>query len=313
MKRSQISYLRRLHDIDERDDCHRKNKRVQGYSILNKMFLSCFICDVEDDAATTACEQDDPTMIPMRGAIEDRRYDIVRTNLRQKCDPDDPNEEIAFRSVYMTGLEYSIYTGDWKMATLFFLNSADPTYNCFDGTILKSTPSHYHSISDVDLRERSCRVYSHPAFAKVLRQRRKGRGYNQISGFDGLYCLANSDHAESDQVMSSLWLMKNCYDCNISPLKPMRALVKITRKHIFTIGRQDIWYSRFEKKVHTILLCLRFRMDKGRKKREIRSTNIPNEVAIHILEFIMDDILNDVIHNSLRITTERAIANVGGF
>ena len=60
----------------------------------------------------------------MRNAIEERRYDIVQFNLRRNIN--DPNEEIPFQNVYMTGLEYSIYKGDWKMAILFFLHSADP-------------------------------------------------------------------------------------------------------------------------------------------------------------------------------------------
>ena len=82
----------------------------------------------------------------MRQAIECRRYDIVLSNLRSKYGPNDPNEEIPFRNVYMTGLEYSVYNCDWRMAILFFVQSADPSYNCFDGTIIEGQSKSFSSI-----------------------------------------------------------------------------------------------------------------------------------------------------------------------
>ncbi len=244
---------------------------------------------------------------PMREAIKAQRYDLVHSNLQNKICPIDPNEEIHFDTVYMTGLEYAIYKGDWKMAILFFVNSADPAYNCFDGTILKYSRS----------EGRYVHSHCHTAFLEDTqsKRRRRRKFTTRIAGFDGLHCLVNR-RCKMDKVMSSLWLMKQAYENDeISiPPKPIIETICITRRHISNIDCQDIWNAKFCTMIRTCLLCFRtcineknMRLKSARATKKIRKGKLPNDVSIHILEYIIDDILCEVIQEVLRGTALNAI------
>lgn len=236
----------------------------------------------------------------MRDAIEERRYDIVHYNLRNNSCPNDPNEEINFDTVYMTGLEYSIYNGDWKMAIVFFINSADPAYNCFDGTILKYSRS----------QGRYVQSHSHPAFLEERKSRTGDRRRKcvRIAGFDGLYCLVNSKKRNLDKLMSSLWLMRQAHEIQESPPKKMMEMIACSRRHICNVGCDHIWNTQFCTIIHTCLLCLRccFNNQCHRSSKSQRE-KLPNDVSIYILEYIMDDVLGDVIQEVLRVIAGKAI------
>lgn len=241
--------------------------------------------------------------ISMVDAIKQGRYDVVHLHLQSRTCSSDPNEEIKFDTVYMTGLEYSIYGGDWKMAILFFINSADPAYNCFDGTILK----HSRRLG------RYVHSHSHPAFMESNRRGRDGnhnrrKKCNRIPGFEGLYCLANSKKCDKEKVLSSLWLMRRAYENEKSPPRPMMDTVSLTREHICNIGCHDIWNSSFCDIIYTCLLCLRYCF--GNRRSQYSSSpraKLPNDISIHILEYIMDDVLCDAIQEVLRGITFNAI------
>jgi hypothetical protein len=263
----------------------------------------------------------------MRNAIEARKYSIVRSNLQGNCYPDDPNEEIPFLEVYMTGLEYSVYSNDWKMGILFFLNGADPAYNCFDGTILESPNNRVASRRDRDTSSsrRRTRSSTHPAFlenksSKSRSQKRRSKRSSNIPGFDGLYCLVDSNKKEKNtKIMSSLWLMRKCYDPDMFHQKSIMETIKLTRHHISTIDSKIIWNAYFDRTVITSLLCLHSCLngsgsgvgfEKPYLRRNVKSPNalvpVPNDVAIYILEYIMDDILMNVIRESFRYISDFA-------
>lgn len=251
----------------------------------------------------------------MRNAIEKHSYDIVQSNLRSNLN--DPNEEIPFQTVYMTGLEYSIYTGDWKMAILFFLNSADPAYNCFDGRILDSPFLHYDSISDIEDDRGNVLLHFHQAYLDNKQRsvspqvKDKIRRHNQIAGFCGLYCLVNPSHQESNLVLSSLWLMKQAHDRDMSRPSSMMQLVQLTRKHIVRIGSGVVWNNHFDKIILTGIMCFQRRFLESIKTVDRNEERLPNDVIMHIIEFVMDDILSNAIAEGLRYTTESVVVGHG--
>ena len=115
-------------------------------------------------------------------AVTDKNYDVVK-NILSNNTYADPNSEINFfGGVYMTALEFSVYNGDWKMALLLFMNGADPSYNCFDGTI----QSNCFQPKDV-----------HHAF----------KNRTSIPGFQGLRALIGKS-TRSNVMHACLWLME---------------------------------------------------------------------------------------------------------
>ena len=123
-------------DINRITSSFPTSRNNDSVNITNKALLSPLIYRFQHDYYQYCIQQQTCFLreqYSMKNAVEERRYDIVQFNLRSRFY--DPNEEILFSTVYMTGLEYSVYKGDWRMAILFFLNSADPERNCFDGTI----------------------------------------------------------------------------------------------------------------------------------------------------------------------------------
>jgi hypothetical protein len=115
-------------------------------------------------------------------AVTDKNYDVVKKILSNNTNAD-PNLEINFLGgVYMTALEFSVYNGDWKMTLLLFMNGADPSYNCFDGTIQSN------GFQTKDL---------HHAF----------KNRTSIPGFQGLRALIGKS-AHSNVMHACLWLME---------------------------------------------------------------------------------------------------------
>ena len=279
------------------------NKRGSDFQDVDQKFnfSNLRISQIEDEYQQTAINDS----FSMRDAIEEQRYDLVHFNLRNISCPNDPNEEIKFDTVYMTGLEYSIHNGDWKMAILFFINSADPAYNCFDGTILRYSKS----------LGRYVQSHSHPAFLEERNSRTGDRRRKsvRIAGFDGLYCLVNPKKRDLDKIMSSLWLMKQAHEIQESSAKKtMMETIACSRKHIFNIGYKDIWKTQFCTIIHTCLLCLRCCINNHcHQSSKSQRGKLPNDVSIHILEYIMDDLLCDVIQEVLRVIARNVIMNKG--
>ena len=75
-------------------------------------------------------------------AITSHHYSLVKRLFSRNML--DPNTEIDFGYMYMTALEFAAMTCDWKLAIIFFLNGADPSVQCCDGSIrvVHSTPDH---------------------------------------------------------------------------------------------------------------------------------------------------------------------------
>lgn len=271
------SYLKRriMHYRDAMDFCHFNAAYTNVYS--------------EDD---TSYEYSCLHKVPMATAIQRRRYDLVRSNLSQRRFPDDPNEEIPFSQVYMTGLEYSVYTSDWKMAILFFVHSADPSYNCFDGTIVEETQN-----EDV-MAHAICRT--HPAFLRESSSEEDERSrISPVSGFKGLYCLLPLSLDDNTSVTRcSLWLMEKSYQ-RLLPLATA-SNIRFTRYCLSQIGAKTVWNTEFTYKVFTTLNCLH------RVGHRIDNRQISNDIALNILEFVLDDILLDTIWEGLRYVSDCA-------
>lgn len=284
-------------DHDETTNC----QSLYPQSCLKLSRMNC--CDVRNfchyEAAYTSAYSEDGSCyeysrlnkVSMSAAIQNRRYDLVRSNLSQKGFSDDPNEEIRFSQVYMTGLEYSVYTGDWKMAILFFVQSADPSYNCFDGTIVEAEQN------ESLMAQAICRT--HPAFVLDFAPDGRRLQISPISGFKGLYCLLPSSPTDSTRITRcSLWLMEKSYQ-RLFPLATPNN-IRFARYCLLQIGAKTVWNNEFTYKVFITLMCIH------RVGLRISNGQVGNDIALNILEFVLDDILLDAVWEGLRYASDCA-------
>lgn len=321
--------------IDGNTNSSSSRKRPPKYSkSVASSFLNLFQCNIPDFHEPKTYQVSEKVEYSMRDAIVNRKYDVVQSYLRGELYAYDPNEEIPFLEVYMTGLEYSVYKGDWRMAILFFLNSADPSYNCFDGTILtKSGNNDGEENSDVSegrdvasprrrqlserriISSRTHHAFSRSEISESHGQDEEGsKRYNEIAGFDGLYCLVNQKEEEAVKVRSSLWLMSRCHDPDHCPPKSMTEGLKLTQKHLLSIGAMDVWRDYFEKIVLTSLLSLRCCLGQSIETvgNGTNEANLPNDVVLHILEYVVDDILSETIHQGFKAVTKHSLNEAQG-
>ena len=112
-------------------------------------------------------------------------------------------------------------------------------------------------------------------------------------------------------ILSSLWLMRQAYDRDISLNASMIQLVQLTRKHIFRIGSGVVWNNHFDKITLTSIMCFQSHFLERIKTADGQEEKLPNDVVMHILEFVMDDILSNVIVEGLRYATECAVVGHG--
>lgn len=214
--------------------------------------------------------------MPMPIAICQKRYDIIQEKLAHQPNGEDPNEEILFQNVYMTGLEFSIYKHDWRMAIVFYIHAADPKYNCFDGRVVDNmnrvpAQNMYHICENNGL---------------------------PIAGFKGLYCLLNPKFgSEYNGTLSALWLMEKCYI-----RKEVRRRIdsmddiNCARGCMHQIGAGCVWNKEFCQRVYTILQSLRKVASNQHGDGE---GSLPDEICLHILDYVVDDILSFTIWKGL--------------
>jgi len=217
----------------------------------------------------------------MHIAMEHKRYDIINQNLSRTPgrDADDPNEEILFQKVYMTGLEYSIYYHDWRMAILFYIHSADPVYNCFDGRIIEDVGTHnMHHASEND-------------------------GI-PIAGFKGLYCLLNPKNnvAEYNTILSSLWLMEQCHNERQTRHVDSQNVISYAKYSMCLIGAKEVWNYEFCNKIYTILQSLQ------RAASDAGCWMISNDICLNVLDYVMDDVLSFAIWRGLMYAADYSVA-----
>jgi len=217
----------------------------------------------------------------MSNAICQKRYDVIYEKLNRQPNGEDPNEEILFQNVYMTGLEYSVYKHDWKMAIMFYTHAADPKYNCFDGRIVKdenSVPSQnmYHLCENDGL---------------------------PIAGFKGLYCLLNPTVSDYSETLAALWLMDVCYN--------RRQLLHCTdsigelehaRECMYQIDAGSVWNEEFCQRVYTILQSLR-----KATSYSLEIEPFPEEICLYILDYVIDDIFTFTIWKGLMHVTASSL------
>ncbi len=326
--RNNISTGVKVSAIDGGSNSRKRLKRF--YNSAPSSSFNLFHCSVQNFHSAEPHQIIENGEYSMRDAIKNRKYDVVQSYLQGKPYVYDPNEEIPFLEVYMTGLEYSVYKGDWRMAILFFVNAADPSYNCFDGTIYeKSADTNGEENSDNSsegrdvaptVRTRSSRRQiissrTHDAFSRsksseLSRQGIEGsKRCNEIPGFDGLYCLVNPNKGEAGKVRSSLWLMSRCYDPDLCPSKSMTEGVKLTKKHLVSIGAMNVWNYYFEKIVFTSLLCLRCCLVQSiEAENETRGADLPNDILLRVLEYVIDDILSETIRKGFQAVANHAMS-----
>lgn len=154
-------------------------------------------------------------------------------------------DSLDYPSVIMTGLEYAVYRGDWKMAALFFSFGADPINNAFYGSVF------WPGITCAEII---------PGFD----------GY-PIPGFDGLNYLISEDNDEQKNLRATayLWLMKALHHVDTIPIH--RNLRKF--RDTIDVISEDLQFSgnNFRDLVWNTLLCM-------------RKVGIPNDVAIRVAE-----------------------------
>jgi len=126
-----------------------------------------------------------------------RHYSTIRELLSKN--EFDPNTEIDFGFMYMTALEFSIVTCDWKMALLFFVNGADPHIKCCDGSLRLSGKQTTDKINADPI----CSI--HPSFQKSESR--------HLVGFERLRSIIPEDMAMKDNysftmMHACVWLME---------------------------------------------------------------------------------------------------------
>jgi len=237
----------------------------------------------------------------MKDAIECRRYDIVQRRLRDPLSCDDPNEEILFENVYMTGLEYSVYNHDWRMAIIYSFHAADPAYNCFDGRVIENI---IHEMRTLDARSMNYLGNSYdPRFTTTPNFYHLSENNGMpISGFKGLYCLLNPTRKEYQEILATLWIMEQCYG-NTRKVKSIK-IVQCTRDAMSQIGAKSVWNFEFCQRIYTIVQCLR------RVPRESSCVGLPNEICLNILDYIVDDVLSFTLWRGLKYVAELSVSAV---
>jgi hypothetical protein len=90
----------------------------------------------------------------------------------------------------MTGLEFSIYTGDYQMSSIFLASGADPTNNSFCGCAVARTPLFLESVGEDTVSPKHLNIET------------------PIPGFAGLRTLVEPDAAFRDETLAFLWLME---------------------------------------------------------------------------------------------------------
>jgi len=239
--------------------------------------------------------------LSIKEAIECRRYDIVQRMLRDPHCCDDPNEEILFMNVYMTGLEYSVYNHDWRMAIIYSLYAADPIYNCFDGRVIENI---VHDMRTLDDRSTNYLgdIYD-PRFTTTpnLYHLSENNGM-PISGFKGLYCLLNPTREKYHEVLATLWIMEQCYGDSGSAKVESIDMVRYARDAMSQIGAKSVWNIEFCQRIYTIMHCLR------KVHRESGNVGLPNEICLNILEYMVDDVLSFTLWKGLKYVAELTVS-----
>lgn len=204
-------------------------------------------------------------------AMYDQDYDKIATLLRKdetianKC-----LRKIQHRTLSMTGLEYSVFLGDGKMALLFFLRGADPFNNAFTGDIEGDTL----------------------LFQDQVVPNYYGRGPHP--GFQGLYALLQPGNPNNHAMKKYLWLMEKYYWGEIGVVRNQRLLTLKTVSSAFNfIGAESEWRCTLLNHLCVTSICLH--------QTAVNATGqyLPPDVMSIIIEFSRDDIVISCIWSSL--------------
>lgn len=141
-------------------------------------------------------------------------YDVVISTLRRGAA--DANDCLHFDIGFMTGLEYSVFRQDWRMASIFFIHGADPACNELASVLQMFDPS---------------AGYDNPTVMSAPDD-------NEIPGFDGLRTLVEVDDV---QAQSFLWMMEKCYKGDIDPSEDFRCFLDAMEvTYPFPFGRVEL-------------------------------------------------------------------------
>ena len=239
--------------------------------------------------------------LPIKNAIECRRYDIVQQKLADYHSCEDPNEEILFEKVYMTGLEFSVYNHDWRMAAVFYFNAADPMYNCFDGRVIENI---MHEMMALDSRSMPfLSESSDPTFTTTpnLYHISENNGM-PISGFKGLYCLLNPTREDYHEMLATLWIMEKCYEDSKARNAEPSQMIRCARDCMSQIGAKAVWNKEFCHKMFIIIQSLR-RVPQG-----CRNMGLPNEICLNILDYVIEDVLSFTLWSGLKYVSNCSVS-----
>jgi hypothetical protein len=174
----------------------------------------------------------------------------------------------------MTGLEYSVYEGDWKMASIFFANGADAMKNAFNGTV--QTQASYSGFgSPITLA----------SFAHL-------DGETTIPGFDGLRALAMDGNENPDVMLAFLWLMEICSSSYALDLRG--EFPRILTSLCLVCPPDNNIGDRLKAKIHQVsLICLRMGLDSTRSLEIIQRVVIDFIWTIFTEEKIVETIAEE--------------------
>jgi len=260
----------------------------------------CFSAPLEY-LSKRVCNKSAYHSLPIKKAIESRRYDIVQQKLADYHSCEDPNEEILFEKVYMTGLEFSVYNHDWRMAIIFYFNAADPMYNCFDGRVIENI---IHEMMALDSRSMySLSESSNPTFTTTsnLYHLSENNGM-PISGFKGLYCLLNPTREDYHEMLATLWIMEQCYEHSEARNAEPSHIIRCASDCMSKIGAKSVWNKEFCHKIFFIIQTLR-RVPQG-----CRGMGLPNEICLNILDYMIEDVLSFTLWSGLKYVSNISVS-----
>lgn len=166
----------------------------------------------------------------------------------------DPNSNLDFGIGTMTGLEYSVYRSDWRMAVIFFLHGADPNQ---------------HELTRVLQMFDHAAGYENPSVISL-------RQASSISAFEGLRALTEPEDSRS---RAYLWLMEKCHNGNIDVTREFQGSLDSLAAAEQTFVRSH----KVKSSIYTCLLCMR------RKHLPQRAAKLICELVL--LEVIHDFLL----------------------
>jgi hypothetical protein len=211
--------------------------------------------------------------------IRGRNYAEVKRQLSLSNDPD---KYIDIPHCTITGLEFSVMFGDWKMFLIFFLAGADPDQNLFDGIVQVSSTGEL--------------IILYEAF------RSEEGEFQPLPGFRGLQCILDdvvvTSYPEGNlsKMRATLWLTKQLHENSAIVLGS--DMISKAHRNCLLLDDDFDWESSFASKVTSCLSLL----------KQISVVYQVPEAALHS---VIEQRLHQLLHGAIRDCIKGIVGGLG--